>query len=81
MRLFHNLMFVTKKDFDMWVAGELLYDTYERKLVLPSDENSEYLDELQSYSDFTHGQFGKFEENYKTEHGDEIVAFGYYGLD
>lgn len=81
MRLIHNLIVAAKKDFDMWVAGELFYDPYEEKLVSPSDENSDYFDELRTYSDFAYKYFKRFEENYKTKHGDEIVIFGYYGLD
>lgn len=79
--LVHYLTIIPKEKFNKWVAGELFFDPYEKKLVAISDENEEYCDELQSYSDFTYGQYNRLEEHYKTEHGDEVVAFGYYGND
>lgn len=70
----HSLTIVTKSQFDRWVNGKLVYDTLEEKLVEPDEED----DELQSYEDFGN-EMETFFENYKTECGDEIVVFGYYG--
>jgi hypothetical protein len=70
----HSLTIATKSQFDKWVNNELAYDQYKNKLV-ECDEDDE---ELQSYEDFGN-EMETFFENYKTECGDEIVVFGYYG--
>ena len=78
----HSICICTKEDYDKWENGELWYDEYEDKLTASStnkwDENN------YSYTNFWDERceyYDTFEERYVTPHGDEVVAFGYYGHD
>lgn len=86
----HSITMCSKSDYDKWVNGELYYDRWKDKFVPNSDEiqknrkenefDTDYLtyDEFFDYDYLPHETFKKATT---TEHGDEIVAFGYYGFD
>lgn len=86
----HSITMCSKSDYDKWVNGELYYDRWSDKLVPNSDEiqkdrkenecDTDYLTR-DEFFDCDYLQYEKFEKTTTTEHGDEVVAFGYYGYD
>lgn len=85
----HSLTICTGDDFKKWEAGELLYNTYTEKFLMPSelieaggrffDKNDE---EYVNYSDWLDGiEYETYKQAYTTKSGDNIIAFGYYGHD
>lgn len=86
----HSITMCNKSDYDKWVNGELYYDRWEDKLVPNSDKiqenrkgnvyDTQYLT-YDEFFDYEYIPYETFEETTTTEHGDEVVAFGYYGRD
>lgn len=86
----HSITMCSKSDYDKWVNGELYFDIWSEKLVPNSDKIQENRKENEYDQQYlTHDEFFDydyipheiFKETATTEHGDEIVAFGYYGFD
>lgn len=78
----HSITICSKKDFEKWKDGELIYDGDNDELVDLNAVNSDYLEEdiYKTYEQWQDDDYLEFYiENYKTESGDEIVAFGKYG--
>lgn len=78
----HSISICTKEDYDKWVNGELFYDASSDKFTNEptnkwDEENYNYEDFWDNYCEYYEG----FTETFTTPHGDEIVAFGYYGED
>lgn len=86
----HSITMCSKSEYDKWINGELYYDSWKDKLVPNSDEiqenrkrnglDTDYLTH-DEFFDYDYLQHEKFKKTTTTEHGDEIVAFGYYGFD
>lgn len=119
----HSLCICSKKDYDAWRCGNVLFDSWNEKFVksneltneqkikaakkyennrdkfqmhwedLSDDLKEEYYagyaidegivdEDLKKYDDYMKDDYLEiFEEEYTTEHGDKIVAFGKYGYE
>jgi hypothetical protein len=77
----HSLTIVSKEEFEKFKKGELVLDTWKRKLIPTPNEDVLEDGEYDSYDSLGGGNFETFEQSYKTASGEEIVAFGYYGQD
>jgi hypothetical protein len=77
-----------KSDYDKWVAGELVWDRWNKELVLITpeikasmeDDEREYFT-YEQFNDWDYIDYETFKKNYTTPSGEEIVSFGYYGYD
>jgi hypothetical protein len=76
----HSITICTKKEYEAFENGELMFDEYFGKLV-NKDAKNKYGELPISYKKFQSLGDGGFVSRYKTEHGDEVVAFGYYAYD
>jgi hypothetical protein len=77
-----------KSDYDKWVAGELVLDTYSDQLVpitseIKSDMASKYSRYLtyDQFNDWNYMEYETFKTTFKTPNNEEIISFGYYGYD
>jgi hypothetical protein len=77
-----------KSDYDKWVAGELVLDTYGDQLVpitseIKSDMDSKYSHYLtyDQFNDWNYMEYETFKTTFKTPNNEEIISFGYYGYD
>ena len=83
----HSITMCSDEEYDKWIKGELVYDGYEEKLIPvkdkdPTDEEDErYLsiDEYVGYYEIEKN-YEIFDERYKMPDGQEVIAFGYYGI-
>lgn len=83
----HTLTITMKKDYEKWKAGELVWDRYNEILRPYTNEIKEEMEEDRFCGYLTYDQFHDydyvdqeiFEQSYKTENEEEVVAFGYYG--
>lgn len=83
----HSITMCSEDEYDKWGKGELIYDKYEGKLIQledkdPEDEETErYLsiDEYVGYYEIEKN-YEIFDERYKMPDGQEVIAFGYYGI-
>ena len=84
----HSITMCMKSDYDKWIAGELVYNTYRDELVeiTPSIRESiekgctNYLT-YEQFNDWDYLEFDVFEESYTTPNGEQVITFGYYGYD
>lgn len=79
----HSLMIVPKKELERWKNGELLFDSWEDKLVEASSVNlvEDEENQFQTYDEWLEDEYLEtFVKHYQSESGDEIVAFGKYGM-
>lgn len=79
----HTLCIVPKKELERWKNGELLFDSWKDELVETSSVNLEEDEEnqFQTYEEWREDEYLEFfERKYTSESGDEIVAFGKYGM-
>lgn len=77
----HSLTICSKSEYELWKKGALLYDRWNDKLVLKTNDmnSDEY---HQTYEQFwSNYDFENFKYDYITKGGEEVVAFGYYGHD
>ena len=77
----HSICICTADEYERFIDGETMYDSYNEELVTVSDneiEEDEY--RYKSFNDM-----GCYKEYYchpfKTPSGDKMVAFGEYGFD
>ncbi len=82
----HSITICMKSEFDKWVAGELAWDRWHKKLVPITPEVQKSMDDgdgdyltYDQFSDWDYMEYETYENNYTTPNGDKIVAFGYYG--
>lgn len=78
----HSLTICSKADFEAWKRGEIFFSEWDDKLVDASEVKEDDLEdgEYKSFETWEDSEYLEiFIENYKTESGDEIVAFGKYG--
>ena len=82
----HSLCIVSEDEFDKWKKEKLIYDYYNEELVDASkaeEDDDEY--RYYTFDDFFHNwermEYETFTQNYTSESGDRIIAFGYYGND
>lgn len=84
----HSITMCMKSDYDKWVAGELVLDTYSEQLVpitseIKSDMASKYPRYLtyDQFNDWNYMEYETFKTTFKTPSNEEIISFGYYGYD
>lgn len=81
----HSLSIAPKEKYDLFVKGELLFDTYNNIFVTKKEASIMETDgkyhDIESYEDYNSmsQNYETFSQTYITEKGDEIVVFGYYG--
>lgn len=83
----HSLTICSRKEYDAWKRGDLVYDNYNEELIsidALSDEDKSLIDEerfytVEGYYDECCCDYETFEQNFTTEKGEEIITFGYYG--
>jgi hypothetical protein len=82
----HSICICTAEDFKQFKRGNLAYDGYQHMLV-PADDVIEEIDSLwghryksyERYNVILDEYLDRFQEEFTTPSGDEMVAFGYYG--
>ena len=79
----HSLTMCMEDEYDRWVAGELVFDRWNKKIVPITDKikesiDAEYTDYL-TYDQFSDLDFETFEESFTTPNKETVVAIGYYG--
>ncbi len=81
----HALTICTEEEYRRWQDGELLYGKWEHDFktseeveLLDKWEKEEYVSSEEYEDDYN---FEHYEEHFTTPHGDNMVAFGYYGHD
>lgn len=81
----HSIVICTQKEYELFTKNELMYDSYNKKLVpytsllLKTEE-----DRYQDYDSFGSSDWGSIKSYchyFTTPSGDEMVAFGEYGYD
>lgn len=88
----HSMTMCSESDFEKWKKGELVFDNYAEALIPVTDDLKEYIkseDNGRYHEYLTYDQFfdycvveyETFVKSHVTEHGDKVVAFGYYGND
>lgn len=85
----HSICIVKKSDFDKWKNGEMMYDSWNDKMVTREEMeearlSDKYFDEYyyQTFEEYYNDwELEKYEEHYTSESGDELVIFGEYGYD
>ena len=86
----HSITMCNQSDYEKWENGELIYDRWGDALVPITDENAEiiknsedddYLTFDEFWNDYDKLEYEKFKQNFISQNGDTIVAFGYYGHD
>lgn len=84
----HSITMCMKSDYDKWVAGELVFDRWYRKLVPITPKIKESMNEgdgdyltYEQFNDWDYLEYETFKSTFKTPNDDEIVSFGYYGHD
>lgn len=78
----HTLVMCSSEDYEKWKNGELLFDRWDDKFVESNEENIADDEDLLTYDQYYEDiEYETFIQCFKTEHGDEVVAFGYYGQD
>lgn len=84
----HSITMCMKSEFDKWVEGELVWDRWNRELVLitPTIKESMENDEREyltydQFNDWDYIEFETYKSTYTTSNGDKVIAFGYYGHD
>ena len=84
----HSITMCMKSEFDKWVAGELVWDRWNHKLVpitpeIQSNMSEKYPDyyTYDQFNDWDYIEYETFEKGYTTPSGEKIVSFGYYGYD
>jgi hypothetical protein len=76
----HSISIASKDDFDKWVNGELLYDSWSGEFATEeSIKNRDDCEDFVSFKEFGSGYETFTKRHTTTKSGDEIVAFGYYG--
>lgn len=84
----HSLVMCSESDYDAWVNGDKIFDRWKGKLIdsdaIEKDEDGEFDYRYYTHEDFTDWEkleYETFYEKFRTEKGDAVVAFGYYGHD
>lgn len=80
----HTLTICSEKDFDLWVEGVYVLDTWADQLVDRANVNWEDADEwdYQSYNEWCEdGYLEIYTKKFTTPSGDRVVVFGKYGYD
>ena len=86
----HSITMCMQSDYEKWENGEFIYDRWGDALVPITDENAEiiknsedddYLTFDEFWNDYDKLEYEKFKQNFTSQNGDTIVAFGYYGHD
>ena len=78
----HSLTICSQEDYDRWEKGELIWDSWDDKLIEANEETSddERYETKEVYDDRVDSNYEGFEEKYTTKSGDQIVIFGYHIL-
>ena len=83
----HSITMCLQSDYDRWVAGGLIFDSWDHELVeitpaVMADANNRYKRYLtyDQFHDWDYIEYEKF-ATHQTINGTEVVAFGYYGHD
>lgn len=72
----HTLTICTKKEFDEWKNGELLFDSDNEEFVTLAYDK-DLVGYVQTYDEFYNDfDYGMTVKEYTTKSGDEIVSFG-----
>lgn len=76
----HSITIASKKDFDDWVSGRVVFKRYEKdKFVELKNDEKESDFSCESFDRYKSTDTSYFEKHFTTESGDKIVAFGTYG--
>lgn len=78
----HSLTMCSDEEWKAWERGELVFDYMEDKLIPLDNENIEsshytFKEMIESY--WFRDDLRTFHKDYKTEDGEVVHAFGYYG--
>lgn len=87
----HTICLCSKSDYNSWVNGEMVYDSYDECLI-PVDKkekitythNNEIIEKDYDDRYYTYDEYDFDMRDYYAEkniNGEDIVAFGYYGYD
>ena len=82
----HSLSIMPVENYEKWKKGELLYDTWKKNFATPEEADVKVEGEYHDYESFNNywanadERYETFENRFTTEHGDEIVVFGYFGM-
>lgn len=86
----HSVTMCSKSDYDKWINDKLYFDKWSDMLIPDSDKiqkdrkengyDTQYLT-YNEFCDYEYLPHEIFEKTTTTEHGDTVVAFGYYGFD
>lgn len=78
----HSICICMKDDYNKWIAGEMIYDNYDEKLI-----SIDEMDKSRSYRYKTYTQYCDnydlegYEAEFTTPSGEQIIVFGEYGYD
>lgn len=77
----HSLCICTEDDYNKWINGQMVYDSYSEQLVDVTSENKKEDYRFQTYDNYGSCYFEAYTEHFTTPSGDKMVAFGEYGYD
>ena len=83
----HSLTICSKEEYKQWERGEKWFNSWSDKFVEPSDDLEQEIDHNgvfkspDDFYDYYNEWLETMYEEYTTKHGEQIVAFGYYGID
>ena len=77
----HSLCIVSKEEYEKWVSGDLLYNSYKEKFVKNTVKNADDENNQTCKEFYEDESLEAFEQEYKTKSGDVVIAFGKYGVD
>lgn len=76
----HSITMCSKEEYAKWKNGELLIN-WNDKFVEATEENKQD-EENKTYDEYwDECEFETYEDSYTTKNGEEVIAFGYYGMD
>lgn len=93
--MMHTLILCSDEEWEKWKDGELMYDDWNEGLIASEEvtkeeivlgeDDDDYERHCYSFDDFFDGRLSEdyymFGQEYTTESGEKIHAFGYYGHD
>lgn len=84
----HSITMCTESDYDKWVTGELVWNSWNCGLVPITDKVKASMDAdekkyltYKQFNDWDYMEYETFEQGYTTPGGEKVIAFGYYGHD
>jgi hypothetical protein len=86
----HSITMCSDDEYSKWKNGEVYYSRWEHKFISKSEEierereetgtDTDYLT-YEEFNDWEYLEYEIFDNEYTTESGETVHAFGYYGYD